>query len=78
MIREIIVPTQNTYLLHLPDSLIGKNVEVIAFSNDDISNENTPANKTSKRTIDQAIAFYTKNGVDFSTIEKWSREDLYE
>ncbi len=78
MIREIIVPTQNTYLLHLPDSLIGKNVEVIAFSNDDISNEETPATKTNKRTVEQAIAFYKKNAVDFSKIEKWNREDLYE
>ena len=31
LIREIIVPTSNTYMLNLPDKLIGKKVEVIAF-----------------------------------------------
>lgn len=31
LIREIIVPTSNTYVLNLPDKLIGKRVEVIAF-----------------------------------------------
>ncbi|MCF0056227.1 hypothetical protein [Dyadobacter sp. CY356] len=31
LIREIIVPTDNTYLLKLPDEMIGKQVEVIAF-----------------------------------------------
>ena len=78
MIREIIVPTQNTYLLHLPDNLVGKNVEVIAFSSDDISTESAPINKADKRTVEQALAFYKKNAVDFSKIEKWNREDLYE
>ncbi|GLU53540.1 hypothetical protein [Dyadobacter frigoris] len=31
LIREIIVPTDNTYLLKLPDEMIGKQVEIIAF-----------------------------------------------
>lgn len=31
LIREIIVPTENTYVLHLPDAMIGRQVEVIAF-----------------------------------------------
>jgi hypothetical protein len=31
MIREIVKPTKNTYLLNLPDEMIGKTVEVIAF-----------------------------------------------
>lgn len=30
-IREIVKPTKNTYLLNLPDEMIGKTVEVIAF-----------------------------------------------
>ena len=77
MMREIIVPTENTYLLHLPDNLIGKNVEVIAFSNYDISNPEILVGKTSKRTPEQAIGFYAKNAVNFNNIEKWSREDLY-
>jgi len=35
LIREIIVPTSNTYVLNLPDKLIGKRVEVIAFEIDE-------------------------------------------
>ncbi|MFD1258949.1 hypothetical protein ACFQ3S_19245 [Mucilaginibacter terrae] len=31
MIREIVKPEGNTYLLQLPDEMIGKTVEVIAF-----------------------------------------------
>ena len=31
LIREIIVPTSNAYVLNLPDEMIGKQVEVIAF-----------------------------------------------
>ena len=31
LIREIIVPTGNSYTLNLPDEMIGKQVEVIAF-----------------------------------------------
>jgi hypothetical protein len=39
MIRELIKPIDNTYLLNLPDEMIGKNIEVIAFEieNDDKS-----------------------------------------
>ncbi len=31
LVREIIIPTDNSYLLRLPDNMIGKHVEVIAF-----------------------------------------------
>ena len=31
MVREILIPTENTYLLHLPDSFVGRRVEVLAF-----------------------------------------------
>ncbi len=31
MIREIVTPTENTYVLRLPDEFIGKSVEVLAF-----------------------------------------------
>jgi hypothetical protein len=78
MIRQIIVPTENTFLLHLPDSLIGKKVEVIAFSSDDIATEKTVFNIHKKRSLEEALAFYKKNAVDFTKIEKWTRDDLYE
>ncbi|MEA5403600.1 hypothetical protein VB776_11810 [Arcicella sp. DC2W] len=38
LVREIIVPTQNTYTLNLPDEMIGKQVEVIAFEIDKVDN----------------------------------------
>lgn len=78
MIRQIIIPTENTFLLHLPDSLVGKKVEVIAFSTEDFSVDKNIPDITVKRTIEEAMAFYTKNSVDFTNIEKWNREDLYE
>jgi hypothetical protein len=31
LIREIIYPTENNYTLRLPDEMIGKEIEVIAF-----------------------------------------------
>ncbi|MEA5141255.1 hypothetical protein [Arcicella rigui] len=40
LIREIIVPTQNTYTLNLPDEMIGKQVEVIAFEIEEKQNSN--------------------------------------
>lgn len=74
MIRQLIVPAQNTYVLHLPDDLVGKNVELIAFATDDISSsELNPKTDSNRRTIENAIAFYKKNSVDFSKIEKWNR-----
>lgn len=78
MIRQIITPTQNTYVLHLPDDLIGKNVEVIAFSTEDIAEEKVTIDPEKKRTFAEAVNFYKQNAVDFSKLEKWNREDLYE
>ncbi len=78
MIREIIVPTENSYILNLPDNLIGKKVEVIAFSSDDIFNVLPPEQKEMKRTLEQALLFFKKNSIDFTGVEKWDREGLYE
>jgi hypothetical protein len=34
MVRELITPVDNKYILNLPDEMIGKTVEVIAFEVD--------------------------------------------
>jgi hypothetical protein len=34
MIRELIKPVENRYVLNLPDEMVGKTVEVIAFEID--------------------------------------------
>jgi len=39
MVREVIQPINNTYTLNLPDEMIGKTVEVIAFEIDMNKNE---------------------------------------
>ncbi len=52
--------------------LLVKNVEVIAFSTDDT--EKISAVRPDKRTIEEAITFYTKYSVDFSKLEKWNRK----
>ena len=78
MLRQVIFPVGNTVLLHLPDELVGKNVEIIAFATDDVSLGNIETETVKKRSIDEAISFYRANAVDFGKIEKWTREDLYE
>ncbi len=74
MIRQIVVPTQNNYTLELPDEMIGKKVEVIAFELETGITE--PIDR--KRTFAEALVFFRQNAIDFSTINKWKREDLYE
>jgi hypothetical protein len=39
MIREVIKPQKNTYILNLPNEMVGKTVEVIAFEIDNIKNK---------------------------------------
>lgn len=79
MIRQIIVPTSNSYVLNLPDELVGKEVEVLAF---ELQKEY--AGKTNEKLIDReglvdnAIRFFKSVSVDTSHVEKYSREDLYE
>lgn len=77
MLREIIVPTENTYLLKLTDDMIGKEVEVIAFNLTD-RNHFSLNNETNELHYREAIDFFKKMAVDFSKIKKWTREDLYE
>lgn len=40
LVREIIFPTENNYLLHLSDEMVGKQIEVIAFEIKKISTQN--------------------------------------
>jgi hypothetical protein len=39
MIREVFTPKKNTYVLNLPDEMVGKTVEVIAFEVGDVKNK---------------------------------------
>ena len=74
MYRQIVVPQNTQLLLQLPQEFVGKQVEVIAFT----MNETTENSPVKKRTWEEAKEFFKKHAVDFSKIEKWKREDLYE
>jgi len=77
MYRQIIIPKSNSFLLNLPADFIGRQVEVIAFpvEENQIIEEQSNVDKYS---WENALKFFKKNAVDFSKIEKWKREDLYE
>jgi hypothetical protein len=47
MLRQIIIPKTNTYVLHLPNELIGKKVEILTFEIDNDITETISA-KTDK------------------------------
>ncbi len=71
--RAIINPqTPADLVVHLPERFLHTEIEVIAFSVED------EPERVGKRTYEEAVKFYRENSVDFSKIEKWKREDLYE
>jgi hypothetical protein len=68
LIREIIFPTENTYTLHLPEEMIGKQVEIIAFEI-----EKTPED-TKKKNIDDIKAIFKDSLIDLSNY-KFDRDE---
>lgn len=58
MIREIVRPAGKTYTLSLPDDMIGKTVEVIAFEIDHADQSNNSS--TSKKTLAEIKRRYSK------------------
>ncbi len=70
MIRQIVVPEGNTYLLELPDEYVGKQVEVIAFTLE----EN---NASAKSAADDALQFYDSIRIDLSDY-KFDRDEANE
>ena len=77
MFRQIIIPKNTELLLQIPQEFVGHQVEVIAFTTDE---KTLPIIGSEKRkyTMEEIKAFYEKYSVDFSKIEKWNREDLYD
>lgn len=68
LIREIIFPTENTYTLHLPEKMIGKQVEIIAFEI-----EKAPLEST-KKNIDDIKAIFKDSLIDLSNY-KFDRDE---
>ena len=52
MIRKIIVPTERQYILEIPASFIGKNVEVLAFEVGEAEGSSQEKGSFSERTKD--------------------------
>lgn len=79
LIREIIVPTSNSYVLNLPDKLIGKKVEVIAFEIADkpIDDRNDEIKKLNESLSDLKVDLPgTKNEGKILEIQEIFRDNL--
>ena len=68
LIREIIYPTENNYTLRLPDEMIGKQVEVIAFEI-----EKTPK-KSTQNNLKDIQDIFRDNRIDLSNF-KFNRDE---
>ena len=68
LIREIIFPTENTYLLKLPDEMVGKEIEVIVF---EIAKKSV---SVVKNELSDIQAIFKDNLVDLSGF-KFNREE---
>jgi len=74
MLRQIVIPTENEYVLHLPDEYVGKKVEVIAFEIDEngYSNENDR-----EKTEQDARKFFDSIRIDMSGF-RFNRDEANE
>lgn len=70
MIREVIKPKKNTYMLNLPDEMIGKTIEVIAFEI-----ENAKDDIVGSSTIQDISERYSRYPVISHDKYKFSRDD---
>ena len=76
MIREIVKPEGNTYLLQLPDEIVGKTVEVIAFEIEE-KKPNFPRMSTeqSHGEVDEILGKYNKHPKISHEGFKFDRDD---
>lgn len=68
MLREIIHPDTNQYMLHLPDELVGQDVEVLAYRVPKHQNQTTNDEAAVAKRAEALRAFLKANGglVDLS------------
>jgi len=71
MVRTLVVPDQQNISIHLPESYVGKTVEIIAFE----VNESEVTAK--KRTMEEITNFYKGMQLDLSTY-KFDRDEANE
>lgn len=74
LIREIIVPTGNSYTITLPDEMIGKRVEVIAFelNKDALGNDQTTIDQN--QIVNDIREIFKGNLLDMSNF-KFNRDE---
>lgn len=66
MLRQIIKPTQNALTLQLPDELVGKTVEVIAF---EIEGEKVQEQSSKADRVKNVIEIFDGYRVDLSNFK---------
>jgi len=66
MIRTILKSTKNSLTLELPDDLVGKTIEVIAFEIDQINTLEKPADIGRAKKIEAINSALNKYSVDLS------------
>jgi hypothetical protein len=71
MYRAIIIPKESKFLIELPEALIGKPVEVLAFEIE------PPKDLISEEQWKKAILFWDAHAVDMSNF-KFNREEANE
>ena len=74
LIREIIVPTGNSYTLNLPYEMIGKQVEVIAFEIGKPAALKEWSETTQKQKMDEIKEIFKDSLVDLSNF-KFDRDE---
>lgn len=81
MFRTIITPKETTLTIELPDQMVGKTVEVIAFeiekNGETIVKPEDLVESKPKRTFEEAVAFWDSMAVDMSNF-KFNREEANE
>jgi hypothetical protein len=71
MIREIIIPSNNSYLLKIPDHYVGKPLQIIAFPLNEKEEGHQP--KTG-RSLEEIKKFFSNYHIDMSNF-KFNRDD---
>lgn len=69
MIRQIIVPINNTYTLELPDELLGRKVEVLAFEVESEAEVTTTDNKKQAVKFGKASDIFKDCRVDLTNYQ---------
>ena len=72
MIRELIKPSGNTYILNLPDEMVGKTVEVIAF---EIENSDNAIEIKEEKSLQDIKQKYSRYPVISHDDFKFNRDD---